>query len=104
MEAPLFYANASPVCEAIKQLAGSAEPKPRAVIVDFGPNSELDITSSDDLGELARTLRSAGIGLALAEVREPVIESARRTGLLATLGEDRIYLTIDQAVHALGVG
>ena len=104
LEAPLFYANASPVCEAIKQLAGSAEPKPRAVILDFGPNSELDITSSDDLGELARTLRSAGIDLALAEVREPVIESARRTGLLATLGEDHIYLTIDQAVHALRVG
>jgi len=104
LEAPLFYANAAPVCEAIKSLAGSAEPKPRAVILDFGPNSELDITSSDDLGELARTLRSAGIDLALAEVRQPVIASAHRTGLLTTLGEDHIYLTIDQAVRALGSG
>jgi sulfate permease, SulP family len=101
LEAPLFYANASPVCETIKRLAGSTEPKPRAVIIDFGPNSDLDITSSDDLGELARTLRTADIQLALAEVRQPVIATAHRTGLLATIGEAQIYLTIDQAVHAL---
>jgi sulfate permease, SulP family len=101
LEAPLFYANASPVCDAVKRLAGSTEPAPRAVILDFGPNSELDITSSDDLRELIRVLRSAGIDLALAEVRQPVLASARRTGLLAALGEDHVYLTIDQAVNAL---
>ena len=100
LEAPLFYANASPVCDTVKRLAGSSEPAPRAVILDFGPNADLDITSSDDLGELARTLRSAGIDLALAEVRQPVLASARRTGLLATIGEDHVHLTIDQAVDA----
>ena len=45
---------------------------------------------------------SAGIDFALAEVRQPVIETARRTGLLATIGEDHTYLTIDEAVRSLG--
>jgi len=103
LEAPLFYANASPVCEAIKRLAGSAASKPRAVILDFSPNSGLDITSSDALAELVRTLRSAEIDLALAEVRQPLIEDARRTGLLATIGTDHVHLTIDEAVRAFGV-
>jgi STAS domain-containing protein len=64
-------------------------------------NSELDITSSEGLSELTRTLRSAGINLALAEVRQPVIAATRRTGLLATIGEDHLYLTIDEAVVGL---
>ena len=78
LEAPLFYANASPVFEQIKLLAGSASSKPRAVILDMSANSELDITSSEGLSELTRTLRTAGIDLALAEVRQPVIAAARK--------------------------
>jgi high affinity sulfate transporter 1 len=104
LEAPFFYANASPVCETIKRLAGSVEPAPRVVILDFGPNADLDITSGDDLGELVRTLRSAGIDFAVAEVRQPVLASAGRTGLLAAIGEDHVYLTIDQAVDAFAAG
>ncbi len=102
LEAPLFYANAAPVCDAIRRLAGAASSTPRAVILDLGANSELDITSSERLDELIHTLRSAGIDLALAEVRQPVIETARRTGLLSTIADDHLYLTIDEAVDALG--
>jgi len=61
----------------------------------------LDITSSEGLSELTRTLHSAGIDLALAEVRQPVIAATRRTGLLATIGEDHLYLTIGVAVDGL---
>jgi sulfate permease, SulP family len=32
LEAPLFYANAAPVCEEIKRLVGAAERRPRAVL------------------------------------------------------------------------
>ena len=102
LEAPLFYANAAPVCDAIRRLAGAAGSTPRAVILDLGANSELDITSSERLQELIDTLRQAGIDLALAEVRQPVVETARRTGLLSTIGDDHLYLTIDEAVDALG--
>jgi len=50
------------------------------------------------------TMRSAGIEVALAEVRRPLIEMARRSGLLVRLGEDRFFHTIDAAVAALGGG
>ncbi len=105
LEAPMFYANASLVCDTVKRLAG-ASPPPRAVIVDFGPNSDLDITSAENLLELVRTLRSGGILLALAEVRQPVVDRARLTGVLDAIGEDHVFHTIDEAVNALrpGVG
>jgi sulfate permease, SulP family len=98
LEAPMFYGNASPVCDKIKRLAGADDPLPRAVILDFGPNPDLDITSSESLDQLATTLRSGGIDLALAEVRQPVLEAARRTGFLDAIGADHIFLTVDEAV------
>ena len=62
----------------------------------------LDITSAEMLEQLIATLRSAGIDFVLADVRQPVIEMARRTGLLETLGEDRLILTVAYAVRILG--
>jgi hypothetical protein len=53
------------------------------------------------LTQLVHTLRSAGIDFALADVRQPVIDMARRAGLLDELGSNRIFHTIDEAVDAL---
>jgi high affinity sulfate transporter 1 len=101
LDAPLFYANASLVCDAIKRLAGSSDLPPRAVILDVGSNRELDITSAESLDDLVRTLRSGGVDFALAEVRQRTIEAARRTGVLETIGDDRVFHTIDEAVTAI---
>jgi MFS superfamily sulfate permease-like transporter len=102
LEAPLFYANASVVADSIKRLVGTSDPLPKAVTLDFGANSDLDITSSEELGQLVTSLHSAGLVFALAEVRTPTLEAARRSGVLATIGEDHVFHTIDEAVSALG--
>jgi MFS superfamily sulfate permease-like transporter len=103
LEAPMFYANASLVCDTVTRLAGASEPVPNAVVLDIGPNSGLDITSSENLVELVRTLRAGGVDIGLAEVRTDVRETARRTGALEEIGEDHLFHTIDEAVQALGV-
>jgi sulfate permease, SulP family len=102
LDTPLFYANATLVRDSIKRTIGASDPIPAVVILDIGANDDLDITSSDMLTELATTLRQAGVELALAEVRTPVLAMAGRSGLLHALGEDRLYPTIDKAVHATG--
>jgi sulfate permease, SulP family len=102
LEGPLFYANAAPVRDAIKRLVGRQEPPPTAVIVESGAVVDLDITSAEMLKQLVGSLRSAGIELALADVRHPVIELAARTGLLELLGRDKIFHTVEEAVEALG--
>jgi sulfate permease, SulP family len=101
--APLFYANAVPVRDRIKYLVGASDPPPRAVIVEAAGNDQLDITSAEMLTQLIATLRSAGIDFALADVRQPTIDIARRSQLLEALGQDRIFRTLDEAVEALGV-
>jgi sulfate permease, SulP family len=102
LEAPLFYANATLVRDRIKHLVGASDPLPRAVVLELLANPALDITSAEMLEELTTTLRTAGIDVALADLRQPVVEAARRTGLLETLGEDRVFLTVADAVQTLG--
>ena len=101
LEAPLFYANADPVRDRLKALVGASDPLPRALILEAGSIDRLDITSAEMLEQLVATLRSAGVDFALADVRMPVIEMAGRSGLLDTLGEDRVFDTVDEAVRAL---
>jgi SulP family sulfate permease len=100
-ESPLFYANATPVRDEIKALVGACDPPPRAVVLDAGANDRLDVTSADMLTTLVSTMHSAGIDVALADVRQPVVRMARRSGLAKRLGDDRIFHTIDEAVQAL---
>jgi high affinity sulfate transporter 1 len=102
LEAPLFYANAAPTRDRIKQLIGARDPLPRAVVLEVGANESLDITTAEILQQLIAALRSADITLALADVRLPVLEMARRTGVLDELGEERVFRIVDQAIDALG--
>jgi high affinity sulfate transporter 1 len=102
LESPLFYANATPVRDLIKALVGACDPPPRVLILDAGANDRLDITSADMLIELVRTMQSAGVDVALADLRQPVVDMAKRVGLVEQLGENRIFFTIDAAVQALG--
>ena len=50
------------------------------------------------------SLQKAGVGFALAEVRKPVIDAARRSGVLDTIGEDNVFHTLDEAVAWLAAG
>ena len=102
LEAPLFYANATPIRDRIKALVGASAPPPTALIIDLSGNERLDITSAEMLTELVETMHSAGVDVALADVRQPVVRMVRGSGLVSRLGENRIFHTIDQAVQALG--
>ena len=101
LEATLFYANATLVRDRVKYLVGASDPLPRGVVIELTANAALDITSAEMLEQLATTLRSAGVDLALTDLRQPVLEMARRSGLLETLGEDRIFPTVGTAVEVL---
>jgi len=101
LEAPLFYANAAVVADRVRALVGAAEPVPAAVILDGGAIEDLDITSAEVVDTLVHTLHSAGVDFALADVREFVLDTARRVGVLDTIGADHTFHTIDEAVRAL---
>jgi SulP family sulfate permease len=85
----------------VLQAVETADPTPRAIVFDATALDSLDITSAEMLEKLVAKLRAEGIDLVAAEVHAPVLAFARRTGLLARLGEDHVYPTVDAAVRAL---
>jgi hypothetical protein len=48
-----------------------------------------------------KELHGKGIEVYVAEVHAPVLEYGRQTGLLAAIGEDHVYPTVDAAVRAI---
>src|SRR4051794_5882129 len=99
LEAPIIYANAAPVHDCVKRLVGEERPTPAAVVLQMGANDDLDITAAEVLQELVQSLRAAGLDFAVGDVRDAVVARARLTGLLAEIGEDRVFHTLAEAVE-----
>jgi high affinity sulfate transporter 1 len=101
LDAPMYYANALSVRDAVKSLIADQEPAPRAVVFDFGTQDELDVTSTDMVKGLVKQLRDAGLTVCFADVHAPILERGRETGLLGAIGEDNVFPTVDIAVRHL---
>ena len=100
LNSPLFYANAQSVRDRVKAVVEETEPTPRAVIFDAVAQDELDVTSAEMLKKLFAELRQQGIEIYLAEVHAPVLEFARRAGVLDHIADDHIFPTVPAAVAA----
>ena len=65
------------------------------------PVTSVDVTAADVLAELDGTLRTAGIKLYFAELKDPVKDKLKRFGLFSRFGEAHFFPTIDAAVEAI---
>ncbi|HRW38030.1 MAG: SulP family inorganic anion transporter [Acidimicrobiales bacterium] len=99
-DAPIFYANAQAICDAITEATGAADPPVATVVLDLDGSDALDITSTEHLVTTARALDRAGIALALANVHAPARRTADALGLTDAVGADRIHPTVHDAVLA----
>jgi len=99
-DAPLFFANAElfQIC-ILESVAGSPTPV-RRIIITAEPVTSVDVTSADMLTELTETLRSAGIELRFAEVKDPVKDKLKRLEVLEHLDDNAFQPTIGAAVDA----
>jgi MFS superfamily sulfate permease-like transporter len=99
-DAPLCFANAENFRR--RALASlDAEPEqPQWFLLNAEANVEIDSTAAETLEALHAELARRGIVLALARVKQDLRDDLRAAGLLATIGEDRIFMTLPTAVAA----
>ena len=97
--AGIFYANAQRLSDELLELAGGDSP-PRWIVLVGSSIDDIDFTGGKTLGELAGELRALGVTLAVADVRDSVRDELDRYGLTSTIGEDRIFETVEAAVEA----
>ena len=98
-DAPLFFANARVFRERLYAKIDEA-PDVRRVVLAAEPLIDVDTTAADTLTEIIRDLKEQGIDFGLAELKHPVRERLERYGIIRLVGEDMLYPTIGQAVHA----
>jgi high affinity sulfate transporter 1 len=101
-DAPLFFANADLFRDRITKLVAEVRPPSRLVVVAAEPITDVDTTAADMLQRLRSDLEKAGVGLAFAEMKDPVKDKLERYGQMTEMGTDAFFPTIGAAVRAFG--
>ena len=78
----LFFANAAGMQEAIIKDMTSGPVPVKAVLLDLGATTDLDVPSADMLGELSKELHSRKVRFMLTRVITPVHQMLERAGAL----------------------
>lgn len=74
--------------------------RPHVLIIGNAINF-IDVAGAEMLAEEAERLRHAGGGLYLCGVKSPALETVRRGGYLEALGEENLFTTPEDAIHAI---
>lgn len=98
--ADLFYANANRFVEDVRNLVAHAPAPTRWFVVDAGAVTDIDYSAAQTLRDLIADLQQQGVDLALARVRPGLRADLARHGVIAALGQDRIFGTMHEALAA----
>lgn len=97
LDVPLFFANARRVHRILRRLLDTK--RPRTLVVDMELTWELDTTGLDELASLIEGAEEEGVVVCLARVRAPIRRILRESSVLASFGDERIFLTVHAAVQ-----
>ncbi len=102
-DSPLFFANAEDfrrrALDAVDD-NDSPEHPVRWLLLNVEANVEVDITGLDAVEDLRRELSGRGIILAMARVKQDLLDDLEAFGLADSIGRDRLYPTLPTAVEA----
>ncbi len=94
----LFFANAAGIHESIiTELSSSSEPV-KAVLLDLGATTDLDVPSADMLGELAEELHSRSVRFMLMRMIMPVRQMLELAGVMEKIKPQDVFVEPGEAV------
>ena len=99
---PLWYANAVHFRAQLTDSLARALGTPRLVVLDALGMSDVDYTGSRALSAVLDELDRDHTAFAVARAGEHARQGLRRSGLLARIGEDHFFPSVDEAVRTLG--
>ena len=97
----LFFANAAGFREAIMaEVTASAEPV-KAVLLDLGATTDLDVPSADMLAELGEELHGHSVRFMLMRVITPVRQMLEAAGAMEKIRPEDVFVGPTEAIVAL---
>jgi MFS superfamily sulfate permease-like transporter len=97
-EGVIHFANARRIGDIIWPLV--EESKPRVVLLDCSAIPDLEYTALKLLTDAERKLRQSGIALWLAALNPEPLELIQKMELGRTLGRERMFFNLEQAVNS----
>ena len=97
-EGRIFFGNAERIGEKMKAMIAAAQP--RIVAIDMGGVFDLEYTALKMLTEAEKRERAAGVLVWLVGLNPGVLAMVQRSPLGATLGRQRMFFNLEQAVAA----
>jgi len=101
-DAPLFFANVEIFVDDVLGLARGDGVTRRPVLVDAEAITALDSTAAQALSEMLDELAGMAVPFGLARVKAPLRDRLEAAGVLEQIGEDHIYLEVDEGVAGMG--
>lgn len=99
--APLYFANASHFRSQIDDALDQATGSPHALVLDVVGMHDVDYTGARALQEMLDKLDRHHLSFAMARAGSHLRKNLARSGLLARIGPERFFATVDEAVRAL---
>jgi anti-anti-sigma regulatory factor len=99
----LFFANVASVRDGILSAVEETEPRPTVVLLDLSLTPEVDVPVVEALEDLHGRLTTDGIELWLANLRPDARDLLDRAGVLALIGDARIYARVVDAILAFAL-
>jgi anti-anti-sigma factor len=96
----LFFANVSYLEEKVIEAVESMPELKHVILVGNGIN-ELDASGVDALEILLERLEGRGLKLSLSGLNDDVLDTMKRTGLLARIGEENLYRNATAAIDGV---
>ncbi len=97
LQAPLSFLNAYEICDALARLTDC-----KLLVIEANAVAEIDYTAARLLRETLGALKASGVVIAVARLEAARAEAGfRRYGLIAEIGEDHVFHSVEEAVRAL---
>jgi MFS superfamily sulfate permease-like transporter len=99
-DGPLFFANSSYFEDQITDLMQQKETLRHILIVSNGIN-DIDASGEETLSLILDRVRSGGIEISFSGVNESVMKVLKRTHLIAKIGEQHLFPTMEIAIRSI---
>jgi sulfate permease, SulP family len=101
--APLTFTNAQYISDRIRTALATAPAPVQLLVIEASGMIDIDYTGSQVLQQTIAWLRSRSIEVALARLSDPGAQfEASRTGLIAAIGSEHVFKSVEEAVRRLG--
>jgi MFS superfamily sulfate permease-like transporter len=101
-DAPLYFANATHFRDRVRELVAASSPPPRLFVLDASGIEDVDYTGGRMLIQVVHELHGRRVDFAVARATGEAPRDTARAGLISHIGDDHVFLTVDEAVRALG--